>query len=94
MDVVGDRGFFAGDRCPSNMTNGHVLKRDVKLGLALVAALDCRKENPRICLGRPGGEASTPEKRRDTSVTKKNTKIVNLHSKVCFVGSISRRRML
>ena len=45
--VHGDRGF-AGDRCPSNMTNGHVLKRDVKLRLALVAALDCRKENPRI----------------------------------------------
>ena len=48
MDVVGDRGFFVGDRCPSNMTNGHVLKRDVKLGLSLVAAPDRRKENPRI----------------------------------------------
>ena len=30
------------------MTNGHVLKRVVKLGLSLVAAPDRRKENPRI----------------------------------------------
>ena len=57
-------------------TNGLVLKRDVKLGLSLVAAPDRRKENPRILaermsVGRPGGEASTPERRRDTPVRRK-----------------------
>ena len=40
--------LFLGDRCPSNMTNSHVLKRVVKLGLSLVAAPDRRNENPRI----------------------------------------------
>ena len=34
------------------------------------------------------------ERRRDTSVTRKNTEIVNLRSNVCAVGSIAGRRML
>ena len=34
------------------------------------------------------------ERRRDTSVTTKNTEIFNLRSNVWFVGSILGRRML
>ena len=46
-------------------TNGHVLKRAVKLRLALPPKRESKNAGgAHVCRGRPGGEASTREKKR------------------------------